>query len=209
MNHVRIKICGITRAEDALAAVALGADAIGLVFYEASHRVVNAAKAREIVHLLPPFISKVGLFVDANESYIRKVMAEVSLDVLQFHGDESVEDCRRYEKPYIKAIKMREAMDFHQQIAEYPDASGILIDTYVEGEAGGTGEVFDWGLIPQDITGKAIILAGGLSPYNVADAILKTKPYAVDVSSGVEQDKGIKSKEKMQAFIREVKYARG
>ena len=206
MTRVRIKICGITRREDAMTAAALGADAIGLVFYAASLRAVDIAKAREILHLLPPFVSKVGLFVDAKESYIRQVLAELPLDLLQFHGDESASECCRYARPYIKAIRVRESVDLLQQLKKYDDAAAILLDTYIEGVAGGSGQAFDWDLLPANIK-CPVILAGGLNSANVVGAIEQVKPYAVDVSGGVEQDEGIKSVEKMKAFIREVRNA--
>jgi len=208
MTRVRTKICGITRREDAMAAAALGADAIGLVFYPPSSRAVDIDLARQIVQSLPPFLATVGLFVDARESYIRQVLAEVPLDILQFHGNEPAPECRRYVKPYIKAVKMHDAVDLLPLMKKYHDAAALLLDTYVEGVAGGTGQVFDWERLPAERE-KPVILAGGLCSANVGRAIETVKPYAVDVSGGVEQSKGIKSSRKMKAFIREVVNAQG
>ncbi|MCO6059456.1 phosphoribosylanthranilate isomerase [Pseudomonas sp. MOB-449] len=204
MSAVRIKICGITRIEDALAAVAAGADAIGLVFYAKSPRAVTAPQARAIVAALPPFVTSVGLFVDMPRDELRQVLAEVPLDLLQFHGDETPEDCSGYGRPYIKALRVRPGDDVAAAIARYPDASGVLLDTYVPGTPGGTGEAFDWTLVPQDAA-RPVILAGGLTPENVADAVRQVRPYAVDVSGGVEASKGIKDAAKIQAFIQQAR----
>lgn len=203
---VRTKICGITRVEDALQAAAAGADAIGMVFYAKSPRHVSIEQAAEILAVLPPFVTSVGLFVDADEAYVREVLNHVPLDLLQFHGDETAHQCRRYGRPYIKALRVRQGEDIAARMAEYDDARGILLDTFVEGVPGGTGQAFDWGLIPADCT-KPIILAGGLTPENVTQAIAVAHPYAVDVSGGVEREKGIKSPEKVAAFIARVRNA--
>ncbi|MES9959284.1 MAG: phosphoribosylanthranilate isomerase [Sedimenticola sp.] len=202
----RAKICGITRPEDALEAVRQGADAIGLVFYPPSPRAVSAEQAAGIVAALPPFVTVVGLFVNATEEEVNEVLGSVRIDLLQFHGDESRAQCNRHGKPYIKAIRMREGVDLQQQKAAYPDAAGLLLDTYQKGVPGGTGERFNWELIPADLAGS-IVLAGGLTPENVEQAINSVRPYAVDVSGGVEQDKGIKDSEKVAAFMRGVKRA--
>ena len=202
--RIRVKICGITRVEDALAAAA-GADAIGLVFAEASPRCVMADQARAIVAALPPFITVVGLFVDAPAARIREVLGQVPLDLLQFHGRETPEDCRGYGRPYMKAIRMASGVDLKAEAHRYMDAAGLLIDSYHPQVAGGTGETFDWAQVPEDI-GKPVILAGGLTPENVARAIQAVRPYAVDVSSGVEQSKGIKDAAKIAAFIRNAQY---
>ena len=204
--RVRIKICGITRAEDALAAIHLGADAIGLVFYRDSPRVVSMNTARRIAGMLPPFVTKVGLFVNAAADEINHVLQGVALDVLQFHGDEQPADCGCYSKPYIRAVRMHDTVDVCKEAQRYAGASALLLDTYVESKRGGTGESFDWSKIPLD-AGKPIILAGGLHAGNVANAIRQTLPYAVDVSGGVESGKGIKDARKMAEFIREVRYA--
>ncbi|TXI31064.1 MAG: phosphoribosylanthranilate isomerase [Aquipseudomonas alcaligenes] len=201
MTAVRVKICGITRVEDALAAAAAGADAIGLVFYAKSPRAVDIEQAREILAVLPPFVTSVGLFVDAERSELERILASVPLDLLQFHGDESVQQCEAFGRPYIKALRVKAGDDIAAQVARYPSAQGILLDAYVEGVPGGTGEAFDWSLIPQTLS-KPLILAGGLRPDNVAEAVSRVRPYAVDVSGGVEASKGVKDVEKVGAFIR-------
>jgi phosphoribosylanthranilate isomerase len=206
-GRVRVKICGITRAQDAEWAARLGVDAIGLVFYHQSPRAVTAEQARQIVATLPPFVTKVGLFVNATEQAVRSVLDILPLDLLQFHGEERPEECTRYGLPYIKAIRMHDGIDFNRLDRDYHDASGILLDSLVEGVRGGTGQVFNWSLVPQGLS-KPIILAGGLTPDNVADAISAVRPYAVDVSGGVELRKGIKDPNKISAFIRGVWNAR-
>jgi len=201
LTAVRVKICGITRIEDALAAAAAGADAIGLVFYAKSPRAVDIEQARVILAALPPFVTTVGLFVDAERSELERILASVPLDLLQFHGDESVQQCEAFDRPYIKALRVKAGDDIAAQVARYPSAQGILLDAYVEGVPGGTGEAFDWSLIPQTLS-KPLILAGGLRPDNVAEAVSRVRPYAVDVSGGVEASKGVKDVEKVGAFIR-------
>lgn len=205
--RVRIKICGITRGCDAWAATEHGADAIGLVFYPHSPRAVNAGQALEILAGLPPFLTRVGLFVDPGEDEIRRVLKHVALDVLQFHGDEPPEYCRRFGKPYVKAIRVREGVDLRALCRIYADASALLLDSFVTGLPGGTGKTFDWAAVPEQLE-KPIILAGGLSPDNVASAIAAARPYAVDVSGGVERAKGIKDEEKLRRFMRTVWDAR-
>ena len=204
MPAVGSKICGITRIEDALAAVAAGADAIGLVFYAKSPRAVNVQQARAIIAALPPFVTSVGLFVNASRCELGEILDAVPLDLLQFHGDESAADCEGYHRPYIKALRVKAGDDIAAACLAYPRASGILLDTYVEGVPGGTGEAFDWSLVPQGLN-KPIILAGGLTQDNVAAAIARVRPYAVDVSGGVEQGKGIKDPAKIQAFMQAVR----
>ncbi len=203
MSAVRSKICGITRIEDALVAAEAGADAIGLVFYAKSPRAVSVQQARAIIAALPPFVTTVGLFVNASRSELNAILDAVPLDLLQFHGDESPADCAGYRRPYIKALRVKPGDDIAAQAAQYSQASGILLDTYVAGVPGGTGEAFDWSLVPQGLS-KPIILAGGLCAENVRAAIQQVRPYAVDVSGGVEASKGIKDAEKIRAFIREV-----
>ena len=203
MQRVRIKICGITRPEDGVTAALAGADAIGLNFYPRSPRAISTEAANAIIAELPPFITKVGLFVDAGEEKIISILNEVPLDMLQFHGNEAPVDCGRYFRPYIKAIRMREDTDLYRQAGLYSDAAGLLLDTHVSGMAGGTGQVFDWGKIPPDLD-KPVILAGGLTEGNVAEAIHRVQPYAVDVSGGGESGKGIKDREKVLAFINKV-----
>jgi phosphoribosylanthranilate isomerase len=198
--RTRIKICGFTRVEDAVFAARLGVDAIGLVFYPPSPRNVQINQANEIVKALPAFVSVVALFVDEQESVIRKVLEHVSIDCLQFHGDESPEACRIYGKRYLKAVRMQEGMDVAELAKQYHDADGLLLDAYHPGVKGGTGNRFDWGLIPKRCD-LPMILAGGLDATNVKVAIEKVRPYALDVSSGVETIKGIKDKEKIAAFM--------
>lgn len=201
--RTRIKICGITRPEDARLAADLGADAIGLVFYSKSPRAVTATAARTITTVLPPFVMAVGLFLDAHPEYIREVLATVPLDLLQFHGDECPADCGVYGKPYIKAIPMGGHANPVRYAAAYPQAAGYLLDSHALGQAGGSGQAFAWGRWPSQLSSR-LILAGGLTPDNVAIAIGQTRPYAVDVSSGVEADRGVKDSAKMAAFISEV-----
>ena len=206
MSAVRSKICGITRLEDALAAVEAGADAIGFVFYAKSPRAVSVQQARAIIRALPPFVTTVGLFVNASRCELGEILDAVPLDLLQFHGDEAAEDCESWHRPYIKALRVKAGDDIAAAVDAYPSASGVLLDTYVEGVPGGTGEAFDWSLIPQQLS-KPLILAGGLTPENVADAVARVKPYAVDVSGGVEASKGIKDHAKIQAFLSAIKNA--
>ncbi|UVJ42667.1 phosphoribosylanthranilate isomerase [Pseudomonas sp. LS1212] len=206
MSAVRSKICGITRIEDALAAVEAGADAIGLVFYAKSPRAVTVEQARAIIAALPPFITTVGLFVNATRCELNEILEAVPLDLLQFHGDETPADCDGYHRPWIKALRVRPGDDLEASCKAYAKASGILLDTYVAGVPGGTGEAFDWSLIPAKLS-KPIILAGGLSADNVAQAIAQVRPYAVDVSGGVEQSKGIKDHRRIEAFMQAVRKA--
>lgn len=206
MSAVRSKICGITRIEDALAAAEAGADAIGLVFYAKSPRAVDVRQAREIVRALPPFVTTVGLFVNASRCELNEILEVVPLDLLQFHGDETPADCEGYHRPWIKALRVRPGDDLEAACKLYSGARGILLDTYVAGVPGGTGEAFDWSLVPEKLS-KPIILAGGLSADNVAAAIAQVHPYAVDVSGGVEQAKGIKDAALIEAFIKAVKQA--
>ena len=198
--RTRVKICGITSVDDALLAVEYGYDAIGLVFYAPSPRYVSAQKAAEIVAALPPFVSTVGLFVDANQDEIKSILAMVNLDCLQFHGDETPEQCRAYGLHYMKAIRVKPSTNLLQCEIDFYDAKALLLDTYVEGVVGGTGLAFDWNLIPHTLT-KPIVLAGGLTPDNVVLAVKHAKLYAVDVSGGVEKSKGIKDAAKMAAFM--------
>ncbi|AAN67609.1 MULTISPECIES: phosphoribosylanthranilate isomerase [Pseudomonas] len=206
MSNVRSKICGITRIEDALAAAEAGADAIGFVFYAKSPRAVDVRQARAIIAELPPFVTTVGLFVNASRCELNEILEVVPLDLLQFHGDETPQDCEGYHRPWIKALRVRPGDDLEAACRLYAGARGILLDTYVPGVPGGTGEAFDWSLVPARL-GKPIILAGGLSADNVGQAIAQVKPYAVDVSGGVEQAKGIKDAAKIEAFMRAVKQA--
>ena len=204
--RTRVKICGITRLEDAMNTVNAGADAIGLVFYAPSPRAVTIAQAQQIVAALPPFISVVGLFVNAKQTEIESVLSKVRLDILQYHGDESASDCQQINLPYYKAIRVKADTNLLQYEAEFKSAKALLLDTYSEAAVGGTGQVFDWNLIPNNLT-KPMILAGGLTADNVALAIQQVRPYAVDVSGGVEQNKGIKDAAKIAAFMRGVSNA--
>lgn len=204
---VRSKICGITRIEDAVAAVEAGADAIGLVFYGKSPRAVSIEQAAAILQALPPFVTSVGLFVDMPRDELQQLLQRLPLDLLQFHGDESPADCEGHGRPYIKALRVRPGEDVAAAMAPYAGAQGILLDTFVEGVPGGTGASFDWSLVPEDAA-KPIILAGGLDADNVATAIRQVRPYAVDVSGGVEASKGIKDAGKIRAFVRAVRDAR-
>lgn len=201
--RTRVKICGITRIEDACAAVAAGCDAIGLVFYAKSPRHVTAQRAAEIVATLPPFVSAVGLFVDAPAAAVREVLATVRLDLLQFHGDETPAYCEQFGLPYLKAVRVRAGTNLLQYAADFAGARALLLDAYTEGVPGGTGLTFDWTLIPRDLP-KPVILAGGLNADNVAEAVRVVQPYAVDVSGGVEQTKGIKDAARIAAFMRGV-----
>ena len=204
--RTRVKICGITRAQDALEAVKQGADAIGLVFYPKSPRNVSAAQAAEIVSKIPAFITVVGLFVDAEPAFVQEVLSVVRLDLLQFHGDETASQCSQYSRPYMKAIRVKSDTNLVQYAADYADAKALLLDAFAEGVPGGTGLVFDWSLIPQNFP-LPIVLAGGLNAENVGVAIEQVRPYAVDVSGGVEASKGIKDAAKIAAFMRGVSNA--
>lgn len=206
MSNVRSKICGITRIEDALAAAEAGADAIGFVFYANSPRAVDVRQARAIIAELPPFVTTVGLFVNASRCELNEILEVVPLDLLQFHGDETPQDCEGFHRPWIKALRVRPGDDLEAACQLYVGARGILLDTYVPGVPGGTGEAFDWSLVPARLS-KPIILAGGLDAQNVGRAIAQVRPYAVDVSGGVEQAKGIKDAAKIEAFMRAVKQA--
>ena len=206
MSKARVKICGITSIEDALVALGAGADALGLVFYAASPRAVSIQQAREIAQAAGPFIAVTGLFVDADPVFVDAVLKEVPLHLLQFHGKESPEYCARFQRPYLKALRMRPELDVDASIQSYPDASGILLDAYRPGVPGGTGETFDWARVPASSV-KPIVLAGGLSPANVADAIRATAVYGVDVSGGVESAPGKKDHNKIISFINNVRLA--
>ncbi len=204
--RTRVKICGITRPQDAHEAVLHGADALGLVFYAPSPRAVTVGQASEIVAGLTPFVTVVGLFVNEDRDRIGEILSQVRIDLLQFHGDETPEDCIGHNRPYIKAIRMRDGVDLNTEMVRYSHASGLLLDTYRDGIVGGTGDTFDWERVPADIAGS-VTLAGGLNPENVERAIRQVRPYAVDVSGGVEVEKGIKDREKIAAFMRGVERA--
>lgn len=201
----RVKICGITSINDALCACNAGVDALGFVFYPKSKRFVTPEMAASICHALPPFVTSVGLFMDADRKQVQNTLTTVSLDLLQFHGKETPEFCRSFGRPYIKAIGIDGMQNFSEYADQFDDALGILIDSHALGKAGGTGETFDWKLLPTNYS-KPIILAGGLNPENIAEACRKTSVYALDLSSGVESSPGIKSKAKIDALMREVKH---
>jgi len=206
----RIKICGITRVEDMQAVAASGADALGLVFYPQSPRHVTVEQAVQLAAATPPFVTLVGLFVNPTVAEIVDVLSNVPLDVLQFHGEEEPLFCMQFGRPWLKAVRVRPGVDLVEYAARYSGAQGLLLDAYVEGAHGGTGASFDWGLIPQNLP-LPVILSGGLHAGNVVEAIRQVRPYAVDVSSGVEAGKGIntlkgiKDAAKIAAFVKEVK----
>ncbi|MFP4080514.1 MAG: phosphoribosylanthranilate isomerase [Ectothiorhodospira sp.] len=202
--RTRVKICGITREEDARAAVEAGCDAIGLVFHARSPRAVSLDQAGAILARLPPFVTRVGLFMDAGTARVREALAALSLDLVQFHGRESPVDCDACGVDYLKAVPMAEPGGARAFMARYPGARGFLLDSHGPGQAGGTGRTFDWGDWPGDMD-RPLILAGGLDPDNVATAIARTRPWAVDVSSGVEAAPGIKDPGRITRFMSEVR----
>ncbi|MEH6346477.1 MAG: phosphoribosylanthranilate isomerase [Bermanella sp.] len=203
VSRTRIKICGITRSEDALEVVSAGADAIGLVFYEPSPRAVTLDMAKSVVAAIPAFVTVVALFVNPSVKEVHRVLNGVRIDLLQFHGDEENDFCSQFQRPFIKAIRVRQTSDVVASSVRFPDAVGLLLDSYKPGVPGGTGETFDWSLIPTSQS-KPLILAGGLTPENIASAIDQVRPFAVDVSGGVEAEKGIKDHSKINKFISEV-----
>lgn len=200
--RTRVKVCGITNIEDALAAAHAGADAIGLVFYAQSPRAVTVEQAAKIVAALPPFVTTVALFVDAPADEVQQVLQQVPIDLLQFHGDEPPEFCVSFQRPYIKALRMQPGIDITRQANMHPLALGILLDAWVPGLPGGTGQTFNWNDIPS-LT-QPLVLAGGLTPDNVQQAITQVNPWAVDISGGVEMSKGRKDHAKVQAFMQAV-----
>jgi phosphoribosylanthranilate isomerase len=206
VSQTRIKICGIARAQDALVAASSGADAIGLVFYPASSRAVTAQQAAEIVAVLPPFVTTVGLFVNEPADQIERILNEVSLDVLQFHGDETAAFCQQFARPWIKALRVRADTDIAAACREFSAARGLLLDAWQQGVPGGTGKTFDWQLASASLPAE-IILAGGLHAENVANAIDVVRPAAVDVSGGVEASPGVKDAGKIRSFIAAVRAA--
>ncbi len=208
MNKTAVKICGLTREEDALAAARLGAHALGFVFYARSPRYVESARAAAIVRVLPPFVTSVGLFVNAQVGDVERVLDEVPLDLLQFHGEETPAYCAQFRRPYIKALRVRPGVDLLQYARQYEGARGLLLDAFVEGTHGGTGSGFDWNLIPSGLP-LPVVLSGGINPGNVTAAIQRVRPCAVDVSSGVEAAPGIKDARKMTDFFQGVRNADG
>lgn len=206
MRRSRVKFCGITRAQDARVAAALGADAIGLIFYPPSPRAVTVEQALTVLDATAPLLTTVGVFVNPSAQQLAAVLARVPLDMLQFHGDEDPALCAGAGRPWIKALGMREGTDARAAARRYPGARGLLLDTFSARSKGGTGRVFDWSLVPADLD-RPVILAGGLDAGNVAQAIAAVRPYAVDVSGGVESSPGVKDAGKMEAFIQEVERA--
>lgn len=204
MIRTRVKICGLTRLSDVEAAVAAGADALGFVFYPPSPRAVTPEQAAALCASLPPFVTTVGLFVDATSDAVEATLQRVPLDLLQFHGDETPAYCAGFGRRWIKALRMRPGIDLHAQREHYAGADGLLLDTFQPGRAGGTGARFDWDRIPQTVA-PDIVLAGGLDASNVAEAIARVRPYGVDVSGGVEAAKGIKDAELIFAFMQGVR----
>lgn len=205
--RTRVKICGITRAEDARAACEAGADAIGLVFYPASPRFLLHEQARMLRDGLPPFVTAVALFVNPSRDEVERVIDRVRPGALQFHGDEPPEFCERFGLPYLKACRVKEGVDLLEYLQPYTGASGWLADAYVEAY-GGTGTSFDWSVVPRQRP-RPLILSGGLTTENVRDAIRRVRPWGVDVSSGVESAKGIKDSARIAAFMAEVRNADG
>ena len=197
--HPRIKVCGLTRAEDVRAAVAAGVDAIGLVFYADSPRHVTIEEAAALCREIPPFVTVVGLFVNASRAEVHRVIEQVPLNLLQFHGDETLEQCEGFGLPYLRAARVRPGVDLLEFATQFPSARALLLDTWTP-TYGGSGESFDWSLVPSSCP-LPVILSGGLNPDNVAEAIRQVRPVAVDVSSGVESAKGIKDAEKIRAFV--------
>jgi phosphoribosylanthranilate isomerase len=206
MSATAVKICGITRSEDALFAAHCGAHAIGLVFYRGSPRYVEPSAAAAMVRALPPFVTAVGLFVDSDGEEVKSVAAIAGVQMLQFHGAEPPEFCSVFGLPYLKAVRMRPGVDLLQYARDFHGAKALLLDAYREGQHGGTGEAFDWSLIPPRLP-LPIVLSGGLNPGNVAEAVRRVRPYAVDVSSGVEAQKGIKDRARIEAFMTGVRDA--
>ena len=205
-RSTRIKICGITRYEDATAAAAAGADAIGFVFYRNSPRFVDPDRAKAIAVAIPPFVSTVGLFVDADAADVEASLRTFRVDYLQFHGDENREYCSQFGVPFLKAVRVKPGLDLLHYAADFSAARALLLDAFVDGVPGGTGQRFDWNLIPRNLP-VPIVLSGGLSPDNITEAVRKVRPWAVDVSSGVEAAKGIKDGDKIKQFIRGVRNA--
>jgi len=203
--RTRIKICGITRSADLHAAAGYGADALGFVFYPPSPRCVALDAAARLCAEVPPFVSRVGLFVNAEPAVVRETLAAVSLDLLQFHGDEDEAYCRQFGKPYVKAARVRPGLDLVEFARSFSSARGLLLDAYVEGY-GGAGQTFDWSLIPRRLP-LPMVLSGGLTPGNVGEAVVRLRPWAVDVSSGVEMSKGIKDADRIAAFVAAVNEA--
>jgi len=206
VTQTRIKICGITRPEEARVAVASGADAIGLVFYAKSPRAVTVEQAQRIVQVVPPFVSVVALFVNELADQISRILERVQIDLIQFHGDETPQFCNQFGRPWVKALRVKPGLDIQGLCKAYQGARGILLDSWQEGVPGGTGSTFDWELAPRNLS-LPVVLAGGLREDNVSAAIASLQPAAVDVSGGVEQSPGVKDADKIRRFIAAVRAA--
>lgn len=205
-SQTQIKICGFTNAADAIYAAEQGADALGLVFYPPSSRFVDINQARTIVADLPPFVTVTALFLNAEAGYVNEVLTELPISLLQFHGTESEQYCESFNRPYLKSVSMKSTTDVHAYCQQFKTARGFLLDSNVAGAAGGSGEAFDWSLVPRELSAP-LVLAGGLEAGNVARAVKQVRPAAVDVSSGVERQKGKKDRDLMQRFIEQVRAA--
>tara|TARA_Y100001936_G_scaffold253640_1_gene319676 strand:+ start:11357 stop:11983 length:627 start_codon:yes stop_codon:yes gene_type:complete len=201
---IRVKVCGITRLEDALMAVRYGANAIGFIFWNKSDRFIEPNVARKIIKALPPFVCAVGVYVDASSEWVEETIDIAGLNLMQFHGNEAPTFCRQFSLPYIKAVRVNPGIDLLQYASQYSDSSGLLLDSYIEGIPGGSGCTFKWDLVPKNLP-LPLILSGGLNPKNVCVAIKEVKPWAVDVSSGVELTRGIKDADKVAAFMKGVR----
>lgn len=206
IRQTRVKMCGMRRSQDVKTAIEAGADMIGAIFYEKSPRFVTLENAREISNVIKPGVSLVTLFVNADEGYIREVLKETHADLIQFHGDEPPEFCQQFGKRYVKAIRAKSADYIHEQLERHAEADGLMLDAFVKGIPGGTGQAFDWSLIPRNSNEK-LFLAGGLDPSNVGEAILEHQPYTVDVAGGIELEKGVKSEDKIYQFMSAVRDA--
>lgn len=205
MSRTRIKICGLTREQDVDAAAQAGADALGFVFFRGSPRYVDIGRAIDLVRRVPPFVTRVGLFVNPDPAEVSEIVSAVSLDLIQFQGDEPPDFCEQFGHPYVKVARMRPGLDLLEFARAYASARGLLLDTYVE-SFGGAGQSFDWSLVPSALP-VPIVVAGGLHAGNVGDAIRRLRPWGVDVSSGVELAKGVKDAVKIAAFVAAVKNA--
>ncbi|MGV0036653.1 MAG: phosphoribosylanthranilate isomerase [Candidatus Azotimanducaceae bacterium WSBS_2022_MAG_OTU7] len=205
MTRTRIKICGITNHEDAANAVTCGADALGFNFYEGSSRYISPTKAAEICSQVSVFVTTIGLFVNEPLADVKRILSSVRLELLQFHGDETPEYCDSVGYPYIKALRATSKDQLQREAQSFESAQAILVDTATDGQFGGTGKTFDWRMLPD--LGKSVVLAGGLNATNVGAAMAATNPYAVDVSGGVEQSRGVKDVEKMKRFVEAVQSA--
>ncbi|HET7844570.1 MAG TPA: phosphoribosylanthranilate isomerase [Xanthomonadales bacterium] len=203
--RTRIKLCGMTRREDVLEAVACGADAIGLIFAPRSVRRLDVARAREIADGLPAFVARVALFADQPVDEVSRIVREVPCELLQFHGDEDDAYCRQFGMPFLKALPMASIVDAAHEMARWPHATGFVLDAHARGGSGGSGATFDWSRVPAG--DRRVVLAGGLTPGNVREAVARVRPYAVDVASGIEASPGTKDHAKMRAFVAEVRRA--